>query len=120
MFYCNPNVASPLTVSHNLKLPKLTNAGGMFGNRTLSFNDIKTIFDSLPKNPNPLKGRTGISNVDGVSQSNYAITFSFDPDEPNIKQKLVKYFNLNTKAMENWHKEKSQFPECVKPYWDGG
>lgn len=128
MFYCNPNVASPLTISHNLKFPNLINGAGMFGNRALSFKDIKTIFESLPKNPNPLKGRTGNSILDGVveigaSPSQYAITFSFDPNEPNIKQKLVKYFNLNTKVMENWHKNNNvyygeEYP--VNDYWDGG
>lgn len=104
MFYCNPDVASPITVSHNLKFPNLTKAAGMFGNRAMSFNDIKTIFESLPKNPNPLRGRTGNTRVDDVSPSDYSITFSFDPNEPNIKQKLVKYFNLNTTAMTSWHK----------------
>ena len=123
MFYCNPDVASPITVSHNLKFPNLTKAAGMFGNRAMSFNDIKTIFESLPKNPNPLRGRTGNTRVDDVSPSDYSITFSFDPNEPNIKQKLVKYFNLNTTAMTTWHKANDTYygqAIDMNKLWDGG
>ena len=85
MFYCNPDVASPISISHNLKFPNLINGAGMFGNRALTFNEIKQIFESLPKNPNPLRGGTGNTIVDNVSPSDYSITFSFDRNEPNIK-----------------------------------
>ena len=107
MFYCNApllNDESSRFCITKSPFSNLTNGAGMFGNRQMSFNEIKMIFESLPNNPNPVKGGTGFSKVDETSVSDYAITFCFDPDEKNIKEKLIEYFKLNTEIIINWHK----------------
>lgn len=148
MFQCRPNVSADdagslkgakMTVSKDFGLPSLKKGFGMFSNRLLSFEDIKTIFESLPKNPNRPSGRTGFNRTDGIdspelngeggtSGAEYCITFSFDKNEPNIKQKLIKYFNLNTRACQQWHSNHGaanntswQSNQTVlQKDWDGG
>lgn len=141
MFQCRPNVSadgsgslvgSAMSVSSETKFPNLKNAAGMFSNRLLSFDDIKTIFESLPKNPNKYTGKTGNTRFDnygntaldeGSSSAEWCITFSFDKDEPNIKEKLIKYFRLNTNASMQFHQKESEArnnPSMLKNDWDGG
>lgn len=122
MFYCDGD-GSELMVSPLTTFNKLQSAPGMFGNRTMTFSDIKTVFESLPENTNLQRGKTGVSVVDNVNPSNCCITFSFNPLEPNIKRKLIEYFNLNTTAMINYHNNNKTYYGSsvnVDKTWDGG
>lgn len=125
MFYCNAPLLNDESLRFRItKSPfsNLTNGKGMFGNRQMSFNEIKMIFESLPNNPNPVKGGTGFSAVDGNPVSDYAITFCFDPNEKNIKEKLIEYFKLNTEIIIHWHKNYDAVDKGnrTETYWDGG
>lgn len=105
----------PTSLSPEIKFPNLKNGEGMFMNRLLSFDDIKRVFESLPKNPNPpsTRGKTGFTALDNVNPGDYCITFSFDINEPHIKEKLIKYFRLNSNAAIKYHK-------TMLTGWEGG
>lgn len=146
MFQCRPNVSADdtgslegakLTVSSNIKFSNLKKGFGMFSNRLLSFEDIKAIFESLPENPHPPSIGSGVNRVDGIdsnemngsnSGADYCITFSFDKNEPGIKEKLIEYFNLNTAAIQQWHEESGYGKQMsyesnetvLDKDWDGG
>ena len=117
----------PMSLSPEIKFPKLKNGEGMFMNRLLSFDDIKRVFESLPKNPNPpsTRGKTGFTALDNINPDEYRITFSFDIKEPHIKEKLIKYFRLNSNAAIKFHKTQLTGWQGgnvidINKEWDGG
>lgn len=130
MFYCDtyclPNdKAAPIHISKDVKFPSIKKASGMFGNRVMTFEEIKQFFESLPANPNPYKGIYGFNKFDGsgvygddVSIGNYAITFCFDPNEENIREKITDYFKLNSEDLIKAHMNYNS--NLTSEDWDGG
>ena len=124
MFYCNDDISSSMRISNNIRFSSLKNGAGMFGNRTMSFDEIKQIFESLPENPNPHRGDFGFNKIDNgsygddISISDHAITFCFDLNEKDIREKISSYFKINTEELINAHNQYSQ--SITSDYWDGG